>query len=104
MSLDLDGGLLGLRLSSLGLLRGLRLCLCLNLSLLSFQYPDLGLHQLLLLLWRHPGATLAELVLNSSESLLLRDIHLPPNLRHGLSDPVGELEGSTVNGGGLGQS
>lgn len=63
MGLDLDGGLLELRLSGLRLLRsrGLSLLtLCLSLSLLlSFQYPDLGLHQLLLLLRRQSGATLA---------------------------------------------
>jgi hypothetical protein len=76
------------------------LSLSLSLSLL-FQCPDLGLHQLLLLRG-HPSATLAELVLKSgSYSLLLRDVHLTSDLRHRLSNPIGELEGSTVDRGSL---
>jgi len=70
VGLDLNRGLLSsLKLSS-G--RCSRLTLRLNLSLLlSIQRPDLSLHHLLLLR-RHPNATLTELLLKSgSESLLL---------------------------------
>lgn len=63
VSLDLNSRLLRLRLPGLMLLG--RWCLSLltlglSLSLLlSFQHPDLGLYQLLLLLRGYPGATLA---------------------------------------------
>ena len=74
MSLDLNRRLLGLRLASLELSSGRRsrLTLCLNLSLLlSIQRPDLSLDHLLLLR-RHPNATLTELLLKcGGKSLLL---------------------------------
>ena len=92
----------------LDLNRGLRLCLsrlrswCLPLLTLglglSIQHPDLGLHQLLLLR-RHSDPTLAELLLNGGESLLLRDVYLASYLW--LSNPIRELESSSVNGGSL---
>ena len=70
MGLDLNRGLL----SRWKLSRGRclpRLTLGLNMSLLlSVQRPDLGVHHLLLL-WGHSNATLAELLLKSSEPLLL---------------------------------
>lgn len=92
IGLDLDRGLLRLCLRLLGCRRLSLLTLGLSLSLLlSFQCPDLGLHQLLLLR-RHSSATLAELMLNSGgESLLLRDVHLASNLWHALSNPIREL-------------
>lgn len=104
MGLNLDRGLLRLRLSGLKLLGRRRLSLALGLNLgllLSLQRPDLGLDHLLLLR-RHSSATLAELLLKGGgESLLLRDIHLTSDLWNILPNSVRELKGSTTDGGSL---
>lgn len=109
MGLNLDRGLLRLRLSGLRLLGSRRLSLTLALGLnlgllLSFQRPDLSLHQLLLLR-RHSSTTLAELLLQSGgKSLLLRDVHLASDLWDILSSSIRELKGSTIDDGSLHES